>query len=172
MIYAVLFYEFLMIGLVAIGGGLVTIPFLAELSEEYGWFSLDELTDMIAIAEVTPGTIGINMATFAGYKTAGVCGGAVATVGLALPAFFILLLFSKYIVRYKDNKIFQSILFGIRPVAIALILYAGWLVGKLSLIEWKTQLLAAILLAMACFWQKSPIFYIVTGAIVGVLFEL
>jgi chromate transporter len=172
MIYAVLLYEFLMIGLVAIGGGLVTIPFLAKLSSVYGWFSLDELTDMIAISEVTPGTIGINMATFAGYKTAGICGGIAATLGLALPAFLILMLFSKYIVKYKTHPVFQNILFGIRPVAIALILYAGWLVGKLSLTEWRTQLLAAVLLVIACLKQKSPIFYIVIGAIVGVLFEL
>lgn len=172
MIYIVLFYEFLMIGLVAIGGGLVTIPFLAELSDVYRWFSLDELTDMIAISEVTPGTIGINMATFAGYKTAGIGGGIVATIGLVLPAFLILFFFSKYIVKYKTYPLFQSILFGIRPVAIALILYAGWLVAKLSLTEWKTQLLASALLVIACLKQKSPIFYIVIGAIAGILFEM
>ncbi len=172
MIYWRLFYEFLTIGLVAIGGGLVTIPFLSELSNKYGWYSLDELTDMIAVSEITPGTIGINMATFAGFKTCGFWGGMIATSGLALPAFLILLFFSKFIFKYKENQLFQSVLFGIRPAAIALILYAGWVIAKLSLTEWKTQLLSLILLVISFIIKKSPIFYIIAGAITGVVFGL
>ncbi len=172
MIYWLLFYEFLTIGLVAIGGGLVTIPFLADLSEKYGWYSLEELTDMIAISEVTPGTIGINVATFAGYQAGGIAGGIIATLGLALPAFIILLFFSNFIVKHKSNPILQSIFSGIRPAAIALILYAGWVIAKLSLTEWRTQVLAAILLVMSFVIKKSPIFYIVIGAVVGIIFNL
>ncbi len=172
MIYWQLFYEFLTIGLVAIGGGLVTIPFLADLSEKFGWFSLDELTDIIAISEITPGTIGINVATFAGFKTGGIIGGIIATLGLALPAFIILLFFSNFILRYKSNPTFQSILFGIRPAAIALILYAGLVIAKLSLTEWKTQLLSLILLILSFIIKKSPIFYIAISAIAGIIFEM
>ena len=172
MIYALLFYEFFVIGLVAVGGGLVTIPFLIELSQAYHWFSVDELTDMIAISEITPGTIGINMATFSGYKTGGIFGGIVATLGLSLPAFLILLFSSQYIFEYKEHQLFQSVLYGVRPVAIALILYAGWQIGKLSLTEWRTQLLAGIMLAISCLKPKSPILYIAIGATAGILFEL
>ena len=172
MIYWQLFYEFFTIGLVAIGGGLVTIPFLADLSEKYGWYSLEELTDMIAVSEVTPGTIGINIATFAGYQTSGVFGGIIATLGLALPAFLILLFFSDFIVKYKENPNFKSILFGIRPAAIALILYAGWVIAKLSLTEWRTQALAAVLLILSFIIKKSPLVYIVIGAVAGVAFGL
>ncbi len=172
MIYWQLFYEFFTIGLVAIGGGLVTIPFLADLSEKYGWYSLEQLTDMIAVSEVTPGTIGMNIATFAGYQTSGICGGIVATLGLALPALLILLFFSNYIIKYKENPVFKSILFGIRPAAIALILYAGWVIAKLSLTEWKTQLLATLLLVVSFIIKKSPLFYIVIGAVAGVVFAL
>lgn len=172
MIYLLLFYEFLAIGLIAIGGGLVTIPFLVDLSNTYHWFSLKELTDMIAISEVTPGTIGINMATFVGCKTVGISGGFVASIGLALPAFLILLFCSKYIFKYKTHPLFQSILFGIRPVAIALILYAGYVIAKLSLTEWKTQLLSLFLLIMLLIKTKSPILYILCGAIAGILLEL
>ncbi len=171
-IYWQLFYEFLTIGLLAVGGGLVTIPFLAELSEKYGWFSLDELTDMIAISEITPGTIGINMATFAGFQTGGISGGIIATLGLTLPAFIILLFFSNFIVKYKSNHIFQNILFGIRPAAIALILYAGWLIAKLSLTEWKTQLLSLVLLLLSFIIKKSPFIYIIIGAGTGIAFGL
>ena len=125
MIYWLLFSEFFMIGLLAIGGGLVTIPFLIELSNSRGWFSLAELTDMIAISESTPGPIGVNMSTFVGYNTGGILGGLTATAGLVLPSFLILLFFSRYILKYKNCMIFQSVLFGIRPASLALILYAG-----------------------------------------------
>ena len=172
MIYWLLFYEFFTIGLVAIGGGLVTIPFLADLGNRYGWFSLDELADMIAIAEVTPGTIGINMATFAGYNAIGVAGGIIASFALSLPAFLILLFFGRYVIEYKSQTYFQSILAGIRPVAIALILYAGWIIGYLSLTEYKTQILAILLTIISFLYKKSPIIYIAVGAVAGIIFEM
>ena len=92
MIYWLLFYEFFKIGLFAIGGGLVTVPFLFNLSEAYGWFSAKELTDMIAVAEATPGPLGVNMATFAGFSPAGVWGAIVATLGLITPSIIIIIM--------------------------------------------------------------------------------
>ena len=172
MIYFLLFYEFLLIGLMAIGGGLVTIPFLIELSETRGWFSLGELTDMIAISESTPGPIGVNMATFVGYKTADVWGGIIATFGLTLPSFLILLMFSKYIMKYKNCATFQNILFGIRPAALALILYAGIVIAKLSLTEWKIAGFTVVFFVLQYFFKKSPILYITLGAIAGMVFRL
>jgi len=172
MIYFLLFYEFFLIGLMAIGGGLVTIPFLINLSETRGWFSLAELTDMIAISESTPGPIGVNTATFVGYKTTGVLGGVVATFGLTLPSFLILLMFSKYVMKYKMCAAFQNTLFGIRPAALALILYAGIAIAKLSLTNWKISFFAACFFILQYFFQKSPILYIFLGAIAGVIFKL
>ena len=87
MIYGILFFEFFKIGLFAIGGGLVTIPFLFDLSQRFDWFSMTELTNMIAVSESTPGPIGINMATFAGFQTFGIFGGVVATLALIFPSF-------------------------------------------------------------------------------------
>ena len=75
MIFLTLIFEFFKTGLFAIGGGLATIPFLRELARVYPWFTEGELVDMIAISESTPGPIGINMATYAGFKAAGVLGG-------------------------------------------------------------------------------------------------
>ncbi|MBP5399459.1 MAG: chromate transporter [Alphaproteobacteria bacterium] len=172
MIYLLLFAEFFKIGALAFGGGMVTVPFLIELSKTKNWFSLEQLADMIAISESTPGPIGINMATFAGFVTSGVFGSLVATFGLVLPAFLVLLLFSKYIIKYKDTSVFNNFLSGIRPAALALILYAGIVIAKLSIVDLKTGLFALLFFILIYFCKFSPIVFIVLGAICGVIFEI
>ena len=82
MIYLRLFFEFFKTGLFAVGGGMATIPFLYDLSDKTGWFTYDKLADMIAVSESTPGPIGVNMATFVGFTTAGIPGAICATIGL------------------------------------------------------------------------------------------
>ena len=86
MIYLQLFWEFFKAGLFAIGGGLATLPFLQDMAVKTGWFTTDQLADMIAVSECTPGPIGVNMATYAGFLTKGVPGGIVATIGLITPS--------------------------------------------------------------------------------------
>ena len=85
MIYLQLFWEFFKIGLFAIGGGPATLPFLMDLTEKYDWFTMADLTNMVAVAESTPGPIGLNMATYAGFHAAGIPGGVTATMSLVLP---------------------------------------------------------------------------------------
>ena len=85
MIYLLLFLEFCKMGLFTVGGGLAALPFLYEMAEKYGWFTSGEVTDMIAISQSTPGPIGINAATFAGMKIAGIPGAVCATVGFCTP---------------------------------------------------------------------------------------
>ncbi|MEG1863284.1 MAG: chromate transporter, partial [Oscillospiraceae bacterium] len=96
MIYITLFYEFFKIGLFTFGGGLATIPFLQDLSQKTGWFTLSQLTDFIAISESTPGPVAVNMATYTGYEVAGILGGFVATLGLIFPAFILISLMAKF----------------------------------------------------------------------------
>ena len=95
MILLRLYWEFLLVGLFSMGGGMATVPFLFDLSQRTGWFSAADLANMIAISEATPGPIGINMATYVGYASAGVPGGMIAPLGLVPPAFLIILLVSK-----------------------------------------------------------------------------
>ena len=95
MIYLLLIYEFFKIGLFAIGGGYATLPFLYHISEVYNWISAKELIDMLAVSSITPGPVGINVATFAGFKTAGIIGSLLATTALILPSFIIVILISK-----------------------------------------------------------------------------
>jgi len=84
MIYALLFFEFFKIGLFAIGGGLVTVPFLFDLTVRYDWFTAQDLADMIAVSESTPGPLGVNMATYVGYRTGGVLGAVAGTIWFVL----------------------------------------------------------------------------------------
>lgn len=172
MIYLVLCWEFFKIGLFAIGGGLVTVPFLFDLAEKYKWFTTAELADMIAISQSTPGPIGINMATFAGYKVGGIYGGIAATLSEVLPAMIIIFMICKILDKWAENPYISRILQGIRPAVLALILYAGWDIAKISLTDYKNAgLFTALLLAMH-FYPKSPIFYILLAAGAGIVFQI
>lgn len=172
MIYLLLFFEFFKIGLFAIGGGLVTVPFLFDLSETYAWFTPKELTDMIAIAESTPGPIGVNMATYAGFNAAGILGGTIATLGLVTPSVIVIVIICRLMSKYSCNRRVNTMLEGIRPAVIALIVFAGLELAKISLVDLVHGLIFAILFASIRFYKKSPIFYLGLSAIIGVVLKL
>lgn len=172
MIYGILFFEFFKIGLFAIGGGLVTIPFLFDLSQRFDWFSMAELTNMIAVSESTPGPLGINMATFAGFSAAGCLGGIFATVGLVFPSVVIMILIAKMMAKYSCNVRVQNIFGGIRPAVLALILFAGLQIAKIALTGSAELLFFAAFLAMIRIWKKSPILYICLAAVLGIIFQM
>ena len=172
MIYGILFFEFFKIGLFAIGGGLVTIPFLFDLSQRLDGCSMTELTNMIAVSESTPGPIGINMATFAGFSAAGFVGGFFATVGLVFPSVVIMILIAKMMAKYSCNVRVQNILGGIRPAVLALILFAGLQIAKIALTGSAELLFFAAFLAMIRIWKKSPILYICLAAVLGIIFQM
>ncbi len=172
MIYAALFYEFFKIGLFAIGGGMVTIPFLFDLTKRFDWFTASELTDMIAVSQSTPGPVGVNMATYAGFNAAGIAGGVTATLGLVLPSVVIVVLVSKLLGRCRDNPWVCEIMSAIRPAVVALVLLAGYELFKLSVDSYVSGIFAAVFFALVYFYKKSPVFYIILAAILGIAFEL
>ena len=172
MIYMLLFYEFFIIGLLAIGGGAATIPFLFDLSKKYGWFSLEDLTDMIAISESTPGPIGVNMATFAGFETAGVLGALTATFGLVLPSIIIIVLLAKIVDKFACYDALGQILKIVHPAVAALILNAAVQIGVVSLTNLMSVGVFALLLIWMFFDKKNPIFYIVLSAVFGYVLKL
>jgi len=171
-IYLLLLGEFFKIGLMAIGGGMVTIPFLLDLSEKYDWYSKADLLNMIAISESTPGPVGVNMATYVGYITGGVGGSMVATLGLVLPSLIIIVLVARYLYSKDTDSLIQRLLFGVRPSVVALILYAGWELAKLSLVDYKSMVIALISLVLIRVLKWHPIIYICMAAIVGIVFKL
>ena len=190
MIYLRLFWEFFKTGLFAVGGGLATLPFLDRMVETTGWFTHAQLVDMIAVSESTPGPIGVNMATYVGYLTAGVPGSVIATLGLATPSVIIILLIARALKAFRDNKYVDAAFYGLRPCSIGLIAAAGLLVVKIALFHfdayklsgalgdlfnWKAIALAALLLVLTRFVKPlkklHPIFFILGSALVGVLFS-
>lgn len=121
MIILELFFYFFIIGLISIGGGLSTIPLMTEILTSKGWLLQTEIIDMIAVSEMTPGPIGINMATYAGNKTAGLLGGISATAGLVAPSIIIIVIVAHFYTRYRNNPYVDGIMRKIRPVVTGMI---------------------------------------------------
>ncbi|MBP1532474.1 MAG: chromate transporter [Alphaproteobacteria bacterium] len=172
MIYALLAYEFFKIGLFAIGGGLVTVPFLFDLAANYGWFTSAELADMIAVSQSTPGPVGINMATYAGFKAAGTIGAIVATLSEVLPSMIVIYFMAQALSKWHNNTILNNILSGIRPAVLALILFAGWDIAKETITDCKSAIVLIFLLAAMRLYKISPIYYIFASAIIGLFLQL
>lgn len=171
MTYILLVWEFFKIGLLAIGGGLVTVPFLFDLADKYDWFSKQELADMIAISESTPGPIGVNMATFAGFNAGGIGGGILATLSLVLPSVIIMIIIAKVMGKYSCNIRVKDVLNGIRPAVLAMILFAGLDLGKIVIVGNTEILFLAVIIAMMRIWKKSPIYYLCLSGVLGILLK-
>ena len=126
MIYLELFLSFLEVGLFSIGGGYAAIPIIQnQVVEKYAWLSLSEFTDLITIAEMTPGPIAVNSATFVGIKIAGILGAIVSTLAVILPSLFIVSILANLYFKYRNIDFMQKILGILRPVIVALIASAG-----------------------------------------------
>ena len=189
MILLRLFWEFFKTGLFAVGGGMATLPFLYDMSARTGWFTQARLADMIAVSESTPGPIGVNMATYVGFETAGIPGAVVATLGLICPSIIIIILIARVLKQFRESKTVDAVFYGLRPCSIALIAAAGLLVARVTflnqdaptagfnpaeLLRWKELLLAAVLLVLTRFVEPlkklHPVGFIALSAAVGILF--
>ena len=134
MIYLTLAFEFFKIGLFSVGGGMATLPFLMDLTEKYDWFTASELANMVAISESTPGPVGINMATYAGYQAAGIPGALIATLSLTAPALVIIVLIARFLENFSENPTVKAVFYGIRPTVAALIGYAVWELLQITMV--------------------------------------
>ena len=190
MLYLRLFWEFFKTGLFAVGGGMATLPFLYSMSDATGWFSHAQLADMIAVSESTPGPIGVNMATYVGFSTAGILGAVVATLGLITPSVIIILIIARVLAAFRQNKVVDAAFYGLRPCSVGLIAAAGLLVVKIALFDvdlyrqtgvlmnlfqWKAIALAAVLIVLTRYVKPlkklHPVFFILGSAAVGALFS-
>ncbi|MBQ9325660.1 MAG: chromate transporter [Clostridia bacterium] len=173
-------------GLFSVGGGLATLPFLYEISDTYGWFSHADVADMIAISESTPGAIGINMSTYAGFQTAGVIGGILATLSLAAPSLIIILIIARFLKKFRDNPMVEGAFYGLRPASIAMITAAGINVAKVALVNlsayaasgqigdlfiWKAIILGVLVFIGQRKLKWSPIVFLAISAVVGIVFR-
>ncbi len=195
MVYLRLFYEFFKAGLFAIGGGMATIPFLYDISDATGWFTHNDLLNMIAVGESTPGPIGVNMATYVGFTTGeqvwglpgAVLGAVVATVGLITPSVIVILIIAMVLKNFRNNRYVDGAFYGLRPASTGLIAAAGLSVVGINLfypdaglslaaINWKGWALAAVLWLLSNRVKKTkglhPIVFILAAAVAGVVFQL
>ncbi len=191
LVYLRLFWEFFKTGLFAVGGGMATIPFLYDLSDKTGWFTYDDLANMIAVGESTPGPIGVNMATYVGFITGmgqdgvvgAVIGAVIATLGLVTPSIIIILIIAVVLKSFRDNKYVKNAFYGLRPASTGLIAAAGlsviWanlFIGEqigFSFLNWKGLILAVILWLLTNVVPKvkkwHPIVFIGFSAVVGIV---
>lgn len=194
MIYLQLFWEFFKTGLFAVGGGMATIPFLYNMSDATGWFTHNDLANMIAVGESTPGPIGVNMATYVGFITgsaqggvlAAIWGAIVATIGLVTPSIIVILIIAAMLKAFRDNRYVNHAFYGLRPASTGLIAAAGlsvvvsnfFLDGAIgvSTINWKGWVLAAVLWVLTNKVKKvkdlHPILFIAASALVGIIFSM
>lgn len=182
-----LMYEFFKTGLFSVGGGLATLPFLYEMSARHpDWFSNADIADMIAISESTPGAIGINMSTYAGFRTAGIPGGILASLALAMPCVIIILIIARFLAKFRQNKLVEGAFYGLRPASLAMISAAGLNVARIALVNmealtngaglgqffiWKALILAVLIFIGLKKLKWSPVIFIVLSAVVGIIFQ-
>ena len=183
-----LLFTFFKIGLFAVGGGLATLPFLTELSNQYPhWFAAPTLGDIVAIAESTPGPIGVNAATFAGYCCGGVPGAIVATLSLVAPSIIIVSIIAHFLERYQNSRLVQNAFSGLRPAVAGLISASAYSLIQLAVLEspgtgslladvnWLKLALFAlmvVLLQVKKLKKLHPALFILFGAILGLVFQL
>ena len=176
MIYLQLLWEFFKTGLFAIGGGMATVPFLFDIGARTGWFTAGELANMIALSESTPGPIGVNMATYVGFRTAGILGGIVATIGLVTPSVIIILIVAKILSKFRNNPLVDTVFKYLRPAVIGLILFALWQLVPITFLGAEKNILilpviafAVLLFCLMKFKKVHPIVWIGVGAVFGLV---
>ena len=168
-IFVYLALEFFKIGLFSFGGGYATIPFLYQIAETYGWYSVKELTHMTAIASITPGPVGINVATYAGYNIAGIFGAMVATISEMLPSLFLVIIVSKLLRKFSENFYVKALIETLKPISCALLTSVAVGLLKPELGDIKAMILLGTLLLLSWKSKKDPLFYMLISAVVGVI---
>lgn len=168
MIYLKLFLEFFHIGLFSFGGGYATLPFLYHIADVQKWYTTKQLADMIAVSSITPGPIGVNVATFAGFTTAGIAGAAIATCAVILPSLVLIIIISKLLEQFRQNKYVQSVIYTLKPAGCGL-LAAVAVDMFINSIDLCGMILLAALFIASLTEKRDPLFYIAVSAFVGLV---
>ena len=179
-----LFITFFKIGLLSVGGGLATLPFLFELADNSGgWLTREIVGNMLAVAQSAPGAIGANLAAYVGFRYASVPGGYVAAVSLTVPSIIIILFVARALNAFKENATVKSLFSGLRPAATGLLSAAAFAAITLSLwngaapvwyelLRWKESLFFILVFFLIWKFRKHPIVYIISAGVIGVILKL
>ncbi len=194
MLFLRLFYEFFKTGLFAVGGGMATIPFLYNIADNTGWFTRDDLANMIAVSESTPGPIGVNMATYVGFLSGmqdggipgAILGAVIATLGLITPSIIVILIVAAILNSFRKNRYVSDAFYGLRPASTGLIAAAGLVVllenlftseaVSLASFNYKGVILGVVLWILTNVVKPTkklhPIVFIGISAVVGIVFSM
>ncbi|MGN0030677.1 MAG: chromate transporter [Candidatus Gastranaerophilaceae bacterium] len=169
MLYLQLFLQFFHVGVFSFGGGYATLPFLYDIAEKYHWYSAKQLTDMLAISSITPGPVGVNMATFAGFTTSGILGALIATSAIVLPSFIIVTIVSKLLDKFKTNQSVKGAIRGLKAAGCALLSAVGIRLIFTSNLHLLGTLLLLALLISGLIKKRDPLFYLGVAAVFGLV---
>jgi len=162
-------WVFLKIGTFTFGGGIVIIPMIEnEVVNNYSWLTKAEFIDAVTLGQITPGPIIIS-ATFIGYKVCGLVGAIIATASVILPSFIMICLATEAIKKFRENKILANFLRGARVAVIGMVFDAGVSIGRSSLVDLKTVLIAAASIICLFKYKINPIWVLLGAGMVGLV---
>jgi chromate transporter len=165
-----LFWAFFAIGATTFGGGYAMLPAIErELIKKRGWISMDEALDFYTIAQITPGIIAVNVATFVGCKRNRLAGGLAATIGLVLPGVSLMVLISLFIKRFADYAVVKHAFAGIRIAVCALILNTAQKLVRGVFKDYKSVIICVIAFALSALFSVTPVLIIPAAGIAGFL---
>lgn len=164
-----LFLRFFHVGVFSFGGGYATLPFLYDIADKFHWYSAKQLTDMLAISSITPGPVGVNVATFAGFTTAGILGSLVATTAIILPSYIIVTIVFKVIDKFRTNKNIKGAIRGLKPAGCALLSAVGIKLLFTSNLHLLGTLILLGFLILSIKKKQDPLFYLGISAILGLI---
>ena len=170
MILLNLYLSFAKVGLFTFGGGYAMLPLIeSEIIHGRGWLTVREFTDIVAIAEVTPGPIAVNSATFVGYRLAGVLGGIVATLGVVTPSVVIILALAMLAKRFEKSTQLALVKSGMRPAVVGLIAAAALSVARVALVDLKSIIMAAVAALLVFRVKLDPILVLAISGLLGAI---
>lgn len=165
-----IFWTFFKIGPVTFGGGYAMIPLIErEVVHKKKWVKIEDVTDVFAIAESIPGAIAINSSTFIGYRIGGIKGAVAALLGVFLPTFFIVVVLSIIFLQIQDNPKIEAAFMAIRASIVALIAYAGYMIGKTAIIDKTTLIISFGAMSVLLFFHIHPVLIILFGILLGIV---
>lgn len=165
-----LFLTFFKIGMFGFGGGYAMLPFIQnEVVSNNAWLSHAEFLDIIGVSQMTPGPVAINTATFVGYKTQGIWGALFATLGVITFSFIAVILISKSVEKFKENKYIEKAFVGLKPILIALIISAFISLAKESYLDIKSVIIGLLGFILLKYKKFNPIGVIVLSAVMGLI---
>lgn len=168
-LFVQLFLQFFHVGVFSFGGGYATLPFLYDIAEKYHWYSAKQLTDMLAISSITPGPIGVNVATFAGFATSGVLGALIATTAIILPSYIIVTIVYKVLDKFRTNRNVKGAIRGLKPAGCALLSAVGIKLLSTSNLHLLGSLILIAFVITSLKKKQDTLFYLGISAILGLV---